>query len=199
MVSILVLVYNSSNLFSNTTISATVTLMLNYVWFSGQDLVIRLYLKLPENFIWIDSVLCIYHLIEWSYLNLLHNSQWIPYSTHSVLNFFDTSLLYSLIMWLTISPLSPLAILLRIIYFRFSIIGPYGKIVPWTMKQIFYVKTYYVICLYTKDLLHRSRHYFAIFGLISQNVNFFPTIIWKWKRIKSTWKIWETATLLQQL
>ena len=36
----------------------------------------------------------------------------------------------------------------------------------------------FVICLHTKDILfHHPRNNFAIFGLVHQNVNYFPAII----------------------
>ena len=57
----------------------------------------------------IDSGLCIYHLFVWSNFNFLHNSQWIALPTQSclVLYIFCANLLYSLIMWLMVSSLSP--------------------------------------------------------------------------------------------
>ena len=55
-----------------------------------------------------DSRLCVYHLIAWSNLNILHNSHWITFSTQLclVLYYFCNSFQYSLIMWLTVSSLS---------------------------------------------------------------------------------------------
>ena len=51
------------------------------VWSSGRDYMISLYHKIPENFVHLffrtDSGLCIYHLLVWSNLDFLHNSQWI--------------------------------------------------------------------------------------------------------------------------
>ena len=56
-----------------------------------------------------DAGLCIYHLLVWSNLNFLHNSQWITLPTQSclVLYSFWANLLHSLIMWLMVSSLSP--------------------------------------------------------------------------------------------
>ena len=53
--------------------------------------------------------LCIYNLLSWSNLNFLHISQWITLLTQSclALNSFRASLLYSIIMWLMVSSLSP--------------------------------------------------------------------------------------------
>ena len=51
--------------------------------------------------------LCIYHLLAWSNLNFLHNSQWITFPTQSVLYSFCVNLLHSLIMWLMVSSRSP--------------------------------------------------------------------------------------------
>ena len=53
--------------------------------------------------------LCIYHLLAWSNLNFWHISRWITLPTQSclALNSFCTNLLHSLIMWLTVSSLSP--------------------------------------------------------------------------------------------
>ena len=53
--------------------------------------------------------LCIYLLFVWSNLNFLHISQWITLPTQSclVLYSFCANLLHSLIMWLTVSSLSP--------------------------------------------------------------------------------------------
>ena len=54
-------------------------------------------------------LLCIYHLFVWSNFNFLHNSQWITLLTQSclVLYSFCVNLLHLLIMWSTISSLSP--------------------------------------------------------------------------------------------
>ena len=56
-----------------------------------------------------DSGLCIYHLIVWSNLNFLHNSQWITFRTQSCLvsYSFYTNLLHLLFIWLVVSSLSP--------------------------------------------------------------------------------------------
>ena len=56
-----------------------------------------------------SSGLYIYHLFVWSNLSFLHNSQWItlPPKTRPVLYSFCANLLHSLIMWLTVSSLSP--------------------------------------------------------------------------------------------
>ena len=56
-----------------------------------------------------DAGLYIYHLFVWSNLNFLRISQWITLPTQSclVLYSFCTNLLYSLIMWLIVSSLSP--------------------------------------------------------------------------------------------
>ena len=53
--------------------------------------------------------LCIYRLFIWSNLNFLHVSQLITLPTQSclVLYPFNANLLYSLIMWLMVSSLSP--------------------------------------------------------------------------------------------
>ena len=53
--------------------------------------------------------LCIYHLLVWSNLNLLHISLWITLPTQAclVLYSFCANLLHSLIMWLIVSSLSP--------------------------------------------------------------------------------------------
>ena len=53
--------------------------------------------------------LCIYYLFVWSNLDFVHISQWITLPTQSclVLYSFSANLLYSLIMWLVISSLSP--------------------------------------------------------------------------------------------
>ena len=53
--------------------------------------------------------LCIYHLLAWSNLNFSHISLWITLPTQSFLALYSScaNLLHSLIMWLTVSPLSP--------------------------------------------------------------------------------------------
>ena len=55
-----------------------------------------------------DSGLWIYPLSAWSNLNFLHNSQWIYFTTQSSFDLYSFCiiLLYSLIMWLTVSSLS---------------------------------------------------------------------------------------------
>ena len=51
----------------------------------------------------------IYHLVVWSNFNFLHISQWITLPTQSCLALYSlcANLLHSLIMWLTVSSLSP--------------------------------------------------------------------------------------------
>ena len=53
--------------------------------------------------------LCIYHLLVGSNLNFLHISQWITLPTQLCLALYSlcANLLHSLIMWLTVSSLSP--------------------------------------------------------------------------------------------
>ena len=62
-----------------------------------------------------DSGLFIYHFFVWSNLNFLHNSQWIIFSTKMCLALYSfcVNLLYSLIMWLIVSSLSPYDLHLR--------------------------------------------------------------------------------------
>ena len=57
----------------------------------------------------IMGMLHIYHLFVWSNFNFLHNSLWTTLPTQSclVLYSFCASLLYSFIMWLIVSSLSP--------------------------------------------------------------------------------------------
>ena len=73
--------------------------------------------------------LCIYHLLVWSNLNFLQISLWITLPTQSclVLYSFCANLLHSLIFWLMVS-LPTFAILLRLIYSGFDMIGSYGVI-----------------------------------------------------------------------
>ena len=56
-----------------------------------------------------DSRLYIYHLFVWSNFNFLHNSRWIALHTQSclVLYSFCANLPHALIIWLTVSSLSP--------------------------------------------------------------------------------------------
>ena len=51
-----------------------------------------------------NSCFCIYHLVVWSKLNLLHYSEWITSPVHSCLVFytFYVSLLLLLTMWLIV-------------------------------------------------------------------------------------------------
>ena len=58
--------------------------------------------------------MCIYHLVIWSNFNLLHSSQWITFLTQLCLPFYSfcVCLLYSFIMQLTVSSLSPRNLLL---------------------------------------------------------------------------------------
>ena len=65
--------------------------------------------SLYVSFSRIDPGLCIYHLFVGSNFNFLHNSQWTALPTQSclILYSFCVNLLYSLIMWLIVSSLSP--------------------------------------------------------------------------------------------
>ena len=80
-------------------------------------------------------LVCIYHVLVESNFNYLHNYKSITFLTQScfVLHSFCTNLLYSLIMWLIVSYLSPHnlhLLLLHTINFRFDIIGPNNIILP---------------------------------------------------------------------
>ena len=61
------------------------------------------------SFSWTVSCLCIYHLFVWTYLNFLHNSQWITFPTQSCLVLYSlcSNLLHPLIIWLIVSFQSP--------------------------------------------------------------------------------------------
>ena len=63
----------------------------------------------PKELYESHSGLCIHHLIVWSNLSILHNSQLITFHAQSsiVLYSFCSSLLYLLMMWLTISSVFP--------------------------------------------------------------------------------------------
>ena len=67
------------------------------------------YRRLCVSFSRTGAGLCINHLLVWSNINFLHISQWITWPTQSCLVLFSlcTNLLYSLIMWLIVSSLSP--------------------------------------------------------------------------------------------
>ena len=73
-------------------------------------------------------------------INLLHNFQWITFSTqpYLALYFFCASLLYSLIIWLTVSSLSPLNLHLLIYY------------VLWIFFSIIIIYVYFVLDSETK-------------------------------------------------
>ena len=71
-------------------------------------------LSMSQRILWVsvslkDSDLYLYNLVLWSNFNLLHNSQSITFPTHSylVLYSFWASLQHLLIMWLTVSSVSP--------------------------------------------------------------------------------------------
>ena len=82
-------------------------------WSSGRDFVIRLYVNshrsLCKSYSRTGAGLCIYHLFVWSNWNFLHISQWTTLPTQSCLALYSlcANLLHSLIMWLSVSSLSP--------------------------------------------------------------------------------------------
>ena len=65
--------------------------------------------SLCESFSRTGAGLRIYHLFVWSNWNFLHISQWITLPTQSYLTLYSfcANLLYSVIMWLIVSSLSP--------------------------------------------------------------------------------------------
>ena len=73
------------------------------------------------HFLW---QVCIYHLFVWSNLHFLHISQWntLPTLSCLLLYSFCANLLYSLIMWVIVSSLSPHILHLLFCWF-FSIIA----------------------------------------------------------------------------
>ena len=82
------------------------------VWSSGWDYIICLYLKISDisriSFSQTVSGFRIYHLVQWSNFNILHNYQWFTFPTQSclVLCSFCVSLHHSLILWLIVSSFS---------------------------------------------------------------------------------------------
>ena len=78
------------------------------VWSSGRDQVIRLYIKVSQEFVCVlfKYRLCIYHFLAQSNLYFLHISQWITQPTHSciALYSFCASLLYSLSLYELLAP-----------------------------------------------------------------------------------------------
>ena len=101
--------------------------LLNYheVCPSGRHWITYLYHKVTEFFFVsvfrTDSGLWLYHLSARSNFNPLHYSQWITIPTQSCLLLYSiwASVLHSLIMRLTILPLSPHS--LHIAYYHFSL------------------------------------------------------------------------------
>ena len=73
--------------------------------------ILKSHRSLCESFSRTGVGLCIYHLFVWLNLNFLHISQWITLPTQSCLAFYSrcANLLHSLITWLMVSFLSPLA------------------------------------------------------------------------------------------
>ena len=92
----------------------------------------RLYFNISENlyfsFSWTDSGLCVYCLIVWSNLNLLHNSLWITFPTQSCQVLYSFLCLFAAFAYFLINDFisftiwSTLAILLLLINFLFNII-----------------------------------------------------------------------------
>ena len=64
---------------------------------------------LCESFSRTGAGLCLYHLLIWSNLSFLHNSQWIILPTQSCLALYSrcANMLHSLIIWLMVSFLLP--------------------------------------------------------------------------------------------
>ena len=93
---------------------------------------LKSYRSLCVSFSRTGAGLCINHLLVWSNLNFLHNSQWITLLSQSCLALYSfcANLLHWLIMWLIVSSLSPhsLHLLFRCVYSRFDMIGPYGVV-----------------------------------------------------------------------
>ena len=71
--------------------------------------ILKSHRSLCESFSRTGAGLCIYHLFVWSNWNFLHISQWTTLPTQSCLALYSfcANLLYSLIMWLIVSSLSP--------------------------------------------------------------------------------------------
>ena len=92
----------------------------------------------PILFSWTDSVLNIYHLLVWSNLNFLYNSQWITFFAESCLvlhSFFD-NLLHSLIIRFVVSSLSlHNQTLLYLVCYCFDIVSPYGVVLCCYQKR----------------------------------------------------------------
>ena len=84
--------------------------------------------------------LCIYHLSAWSNFDILHNSQWIIFSTQSclLLYSFCINLMHLFILWLIISFLSPHN-RYSVAYYKFSsdIIGSLDIIMCYSRDSFF--------------------------------------------------------------
>ena len=90
------------------------------------DCMSKSYRSLCVSFSRTGAGLCIYHLLTWSNLNLLHISQWITLPTQLCLALYSfcANLLHSLIMWLMVSSLSPHSLICP----RLDMIGSSGAV-----------------------------------------------------------------------
>ena len=109
--------------------------------------------SLCVSFSRIGAGLCIYHLLVWSNLSSLHISQWITLPTQSCLALYSrcTNLLYSLIIWLMVSSLSP-----HRLHLLFC----------WVLS---------ILTLLLSLLLLFLVHYISLISSISLQLNFFST------------------------
>ena len=100
---------------AKSTIWHVLSFLLIITW-SGLLVMIRWYICISKSLrilcLILKDSLSIYHLVEWSNFNFLHNSQYITLSTQSCLYLFSTSFLRSLIMGLIILSFSPHNLLL---------------------------------------------------------------------------------------
>ena len=111
------------------------------------------------TFSWTDSGLCIYHLVEWSNLNLLLNSQWITIPTHSCLvkYFFCLSLHHSLITWWTVLSLSSNNQHFCCIPGVFSLICSYGIVCCFYSERFGFSRDFPFLAMSTSSRV-QSRH-----------------------------------------
>ena len=106
-----------------------------------------------------DSGLCTDYLVLRSNSNLLHNSQWITFPTHSCLILY--SIFVKLLHSLTVSFLSPHNLHLVLYYFRFNMISPFWIICAVINKDSVFLSGDFLFLAMSRPSGEQSRHFVA--------------------------------------
>ena len=142
------------------------------------------------SFFWTESVLCRYHLVAWSNVSLLHNSQLVTFSTQLCLVFYSFWACFLLfIRWLTVSSLFPhnrhllfcciwsIFALIQVILMAFVLLC-YQKRFSFSLRFLFRSPAQVFLCAICQSVAWNFRTVVILLIFVSLFMLFFCLFLW---------------------